>query len=220
MKKFLYTLTMAAALSGMQANAENVFSVSNASLSGKPGETVIVELELASDVEVAGFQANVAADKAGLSWGEVQAGTAALESVWKGSNAVTDQSYNVLFYSETCKTYTSNAKKVVAKIPVTIPSTATDGTVYNLTIGNGVISTAAGVAANCTGATLALAVKSAPLYKIGDVDGNNSVDLGDIKELKTIISEEIKSNTRADVFVDGAYDLKDLSELKKIISEQ
>lgn len=218
MKKSLLTFAMAAFLCGMQANADNVFTA--ASLEGAPGETVNIELKLASDAAVAGFQANIAADKAGLTLGDATIeGAATLTQAWIGSHAVSATSYNLLSYSQNCSTFASNDAKIVAVIPVTIPAEAEEGE-YTFTIKNGIVSNAMGVASTCVNGQFTMTVKKKNAFKRGDVDGNNSVDMQDVKELKRILSTDDKSNPRADVYVDGIYDLQDLKELRTIISLQ
>lgn len=208
MKKFLYTLTLAAAMSGMHVNAANNFSVTD--VEGKPGETINIQIQLASDDAVAGYQVNLKADKEGLTLGTATVtGAATLEGAWIGSNAVSNTSYNLLCYSETCKTYANNTAKVVAVVPVTIPAGTAEG-VYTFTLSNGVLSNAAGVAANCADGSFKVTVKAAGVEN--DINGDSTFDIKDVNTIFYYYS--ISSNDlKYDINGDGSFNIKDVNQI-------
>lgn len=210
MKKLLCTLTMAAALGGMHANAAN--SITAANVEGKPGETVNVEIKLTSDGAVAGYQVNIKANKAGLTLGTATTtGAATLDDAWIGSKAVTTTSYNLLCYSETCKTYASKAEKIVAVIPVTIPADAAEGT-YTFTLGKGVVSDATGVAASCADASFTITVKAASVK--GDYDGVGGFDINDIQYLYNILTDKTQAVDPSYNYDGiGGFDINDIQAL-------
>ncbi len=210
MKKALLSIAIASAF-GVAANAANTITATN--VEGAPGSTVNVQLVLTNDAAVAGFQANIAADKAGLTLGAATLGTRTIAGTpWIGSNAVSSTSYNVLMYSPECNTYTGAATQTVAVIPVTIPSSATAGTTYTLTIQNGIVSNASGVTANCTSSTVTVKVKAA---LVGDVNGNGKIDINDVQAIydayntnSTDLKYDINGNGKVDINdVQAIYDL-------------
>lgn len=213
MKKALLSIAIASAF-GVAANAANTITATN--VEGAPGSTVNVQLVLTNDAAVAGFQANIAADKAGLTLGAATLGTRTIAGTpWIGSNAVSSTSYNVLMYSPECNTYTGAATQTVAVIPVTIPSSATAGTTYTLTIQNGIVSNASGVTANCTSSTVTVKVTD----KIaGDLTGEGTLDVADLTLLIDYLSK-VTYNAAADITGDGILDVADLTKLIELLSK-
>lgn len=209
MKKALLSIAIASAF-GVAANAANTITATN--VEGAPGSTVNVQLVLTNDAAVAGFQANIAADKAGLTLGAATLGTRTIAGTpWIGSNAVSSTSYNVLMYSPECNTYTGAATQTVAVIPVTIPSSATAGTTYTLTIQNGIVSNASGVTANCTSSTVTVKVSNAVK---GDMTGDGAVDILDV----TAAIKLYRTGTydaKADLVADGVINLFDITAMIK-----
>lgn len=213
MKKALLSIAIASAF-GVAANAANTITATN--VEGAPGSTVNVQLVLTNDAAVAGFQANIAADKAGLTLGAATLGTRTIAGTpWIGSNAVSSTSYNVLMYSPECNTYTGAATQTVAVIPVTIPSSAAVGTTYTLTIQNGIVSNASGVTANCTSSTVTVKVSNAVK---GDYDGVAGFDINDVnflyKQYKAGITD---SQYNFDEI--GSFDINDVNSLYKYYKE-
>lgn len=213
MKKALLSIAIASAF-GVAANAANTITATN--VEGAPGSTVNVQLVLTNDAAVAGFQANIAADKAGLTLGAATLGTRTIAGTpWIGSNAVSSTSYNVLMYSPECNTYTGAATQTVAVIPVTIPSSAAVGTTYTLTIQNGIVSNASGITANCTSSTVTVKVAD---KVAGDVTGDNVVTIKDV----TAVISMMKNGTydpAYDVVVDGAITIKDVTSIISIMKQ-
>lgn len=209
MKKSLLTFAMAAFLCGMQANADNVFTAAN--VEGAPGETVNIELKLASDAAVAGYQASFT-PATGLTLAKATK-TGSIDSKdWFDSNLV-DTKLNVLFYNQECGTFTDNTSKSVFTVPVTIAEGTAEGE-YNLAISNIVFSDAIGNATTLDNITVKVIVK--PATEVGDINTDGSVDIDDLQDMFDAIMNG-EEDLIYDVNKDGSVDIDDIQYLFDIL---
>lgn len=208
MKKALLSIAIASAF-GVAANAAN--SISSPDVVASPGSIIYMEIKLTSDAPIAGFQANLATDKAGLSFGNATRGALTLSSNnWIGSHSVSEMSYNILCYNQKCYTYSaSSTQKCIAVIPITIPTSATIGSTYTITINNGVLSDADGKTSTCTSSTTKIKiVDSDTFYSQFNVNGDLDFDIDDVQFIFNAFADDLY-DSKWDLNHDGSVDIDD-----------
>lgn len=209
MKKALLSIAIASAF-GVAANAANTITIPDAVAS--PGGILYLEVRLTNDSPIAGFQANLSADKSGLVLGDATRGALTISSKnWIGSHSVSQTSYNVLCYNQNCNTYSAtSAQKCIAVIPVTIPVSATIGTTYTITINNGILSDANGKTSTCATSTAKIKiVDSDTFYSQFNFNGDTDFDIDDVQFIFNAFADDLY-DPKWDLNHDGAVDIDDV----------
>lgn len=222
MKKFLFTLTMAAALSGMQANAgTNDYLTGKAGQTAKVGETLQLELQLASGSDVvAGYQADITVTNASdVTFGEGFAASGdVLEGGWYGSNQLADGTFKILSYSESCSTL---AKQTTARTVSTIPVTfAKEGT-YTFTVKNVILSDETGTTITAANKTFTVTVEAEeewPSMALLDFNEDGEFDFFDILDLLDCYNEG-DYESMVDFNEDGECDFFDILDMLDYYNE-
>lgn len=213
MKKSLLTFAMAAFLCGMQANAQNSFSVN--STKGiwiqQDEDPVNFQLTLENADEVAGFQASISSVD-GIFLNEAVIGSRKITNPWIGSHQTTTK-YNILCYSQDCDIYEESSKPV-AIIPISASSDIELGE-YTLSISNGIISDANGKASNCTDSEFIVLI--VPSNTTMDINGDDEFDILDVLDYLDAIDEDdidwlFDFNGDGEIDILDALDLLDFSD--------
>lgn len=214
MKKVLLTLALASAMS-MSAFATN--AVTAAAVEGTAGSTVTVELKLASDVAVAGYQATLTPANC-LTLTNAAKTTAIDSKDWFGCNLVNSK-LNVLFYNENCNTFTSNASKSVFTVPVAIAA-GTEAGNYNLVVSNIVLSDAVGNAYKIDDVTIKVVVKpETPTNPVQDINDDGDIDILDILDMLDMYNEDEEDPRLYDFNEDGDIDIIDILDMLDFYGE-
>lgn len=212
MKKFLFTLTMAAALSGMQANAESKLYSENVTVN--QGETTL-ELKLMNDAKVAGYQANLSVTGSNVTIGEGIAMTSNKmpgSEPFVGAHNMSATSLNMLVYSNECLAYSASA---TGKAVLTVPVNFTAAGTYTFTLSGVILSDEVGTTTKCSDVTFTVTVNAGVP---NDVNGDKIFDFEDAQDLfAALMGMSTKDVNLVDYNKDGVIDFEDPQNMFEVL---